>query len=52
MMNDRESALIDEYRDMALAWKLSVAGGGGYLFLVSEKAILGAVRVLAHRAAD
>jgi cytidyltransferase-like protein len=52
MMNDRVAALIDEYRDSALGWKLSGAGGGGYLILVSEKDIPGAVRVLAHRATD
>ncbi len=52
MMNDRVSALIDEYCDRALGWKLSGAGGGGYLILVSDKAIPGAVRVQAHRAAD
>jgi hypothetical protein len=52
MMNERVSALIDEYRACALGWKLSGAGGGGYLILVAEKTIPGAVRVLAHRAAD
>jgi cytidyltransferase-like protein len=52
MMNDRVEALIDEYRERALGWKLSGAGGGGYLILVSEKPISGAVRVLAHRGAD
>jgi len=52
MMNDRVAALINEYRDSALGWKLSGAGGGGYLILVSEKAIPGAVRVQAHRETD
>ena len=52
MMNDRVAALINEYRDYALGWKLSGAGGGGYLILVSEKAVPGTVRVQAHRAAD
>jgi cytidyltransferase-like protein len=52
MMNERVAALIDEYRDCALGWKLSGAGGGGYLILVAERPIPGAVRVLAHRAAD
>jgi cytidyltransferase-like protein len=52
MMNDRVAALINEYHDYALGWKLSGAGGGGYLILVSEKAIPGAVRILAHRVAD
>jgi cytidyltransferase-like protein len=49
MTNDRISALIDEYRDQALGWKLSGAGGGGYLILVSDKPISDAVRVLARR---
>ena len=31
MMNDKVSSVIDKYRDTALAWKLSGAGGGGYL---------------------
>ena len=52
MMNDRVAALINEYRDYALGWKLSGAGGGGYLILASEKAIPDAVRVVAHRATD
>jgi hypothetical protein len=52
MMNDRVIALIDEYRDRALGWKLSGAGGGGYLILVSEKPIPGAIRVIARRESD
>src|ERR1700690_1305319 len=52
MMNDRVAALINEYRECVLGWKLSGAGGGGYLILVSEKAIPGAVRVQAHRDTD
>ena len=49
MMNDRIASLIDEYRDQALGWKLSGAGGGGYLILVSEKPIQDAARVVARR---
>ncbi len=49
MLNERVSALIDEYRDRALGWKLSGAGGGGYLILVSDKPIPDAVRVVARR---
>ena len=49
MLNERVSALIDEYRDRALGWKLSGAGGGGYLILVSDKPIPDAVRVIARR---
>ncbi len=52
MMNERVAALINEYRDCAFGWKLSGAGGGGYLILVSEKPIHSAVRVLARRAND
>ncbi len=50
MMNDRVATLINEYRDCALGWKLSGAGGGGYLILVAEKPISGTIRVIARRA--
>lgn len=49
MMNDRVAALIEENRDCALGWKLSGAGGGGYLILAAEKPIPGAIRVIARR---
>ena len=49
MMNDRIAGLIDEYRGRALGWKLSGAGGGGYLILVSHKPIPDATRILARR---
>ena len=49
MMNGRIAALIDEHRDRALGWKLSGAGGGGYLIFVAEKTIPGAIRVIARR---
>ncbi len=51
-MNERVAAIIEEYRNSALGWKLSGAGGGGYMVLVSEKPIPGAVRVIARRGMD
>lgn len=49
MVNDKVQKAIDEYKDKALAWKLAGAGGGGYLILVSEKPIKGAIRIKVRR---
>ena len=45
MLNDRISKVIDAHRDKALAWKLSGAGGGGYLIFISEIEIPNAIKV-------
>jgi cytidyltransferase-like protein len=45
MMNDKIAEVIDSYRGTALSWKLSGAGGGGYLIMISEKQIPNAIRV-------
>lgn len=50
MLNPTVEALIDRYHNQALGWKLSGAGGGGYLILVAEAPIEKAVRVLIRRA--
>lgn len=52
MMNDSVAQLIDKYKDVALGWKLSGAGGGGYLILVADKPIENAVRIVVRREQD
>jgi cytidyltransferase-like protein len=48
MVNDEIFELIDQYRDQVLGWKLSGAGGGGYLILVADHPIENAVRIVAR----
>jgi galactokinase/mevalonate kinase-like predicted kinase len=49
MLNLEVQNVIDEYKNQALAWKLSGAGAGGYLVLVSEKPIKGAMKIKIRR---
>jgi mevalonate kinase len=42
--------LIDQYRGKALGWKVSGAGGGGYLILVANTEIEDALRIKIRRA--
>lgn len=41
--------LIEQHRGTALGWKLSGAGGGGYLIVASEKPVEGAHRIKIRR---
>jgi cytidyltransferase-like protein len=52
MMNAAVQAMIRQYAKSTLGWKLSGAGGGGYLVLVSEKPIPGAIRLTIRRPND
>lgn len=43
--------IIAQYKDQALGWKLSGAGGGGYLILLVEKPVKNAIHIKARRRA-
>ncbi len=45
MVNPAIMDIINNYKDEALGWKLSGAGGGGYLVLVSEKPVINAIQI-------
>jgi galactokinase/mevalonate kinase-like predicted kinase len=45
MMSDKIAEVINVYKRQALAWKLSGAGGGGYLIIISEEEIANAIKI-------
>jgi len=49
MLSDKIKEVIDRYRPIASGWKLSGAGGGGYLVLFADQAIDGAIHVKIRR---
>jgi cytidyltransferase-like protein len=49
MVNQEIQDLIDQYCDQTLGWKLSGAGGGGYLIFVAQQPLEHAVRVTLRR---
>lgn len=49
MMNAMLAEMIATYRDRALGWKVSGAGGGGYLILVSDGPVNGGFQIVARR---
>ena len=49
MVDDGIRNIIERYRSRALGWKLSGAGGGGYLILVSDKEIENTIRIKVRR---
>ncbi|WP_066224499.1 adenylyltransferase/cytidyltransferase family protein [Formosa haliotis] len=49
MLTNDIQAVIDQYKDTAIAWKLSGAGGGGYLILVSDKPIKNTMKIKIRR---
>jgi cytidyltransferase-like protein len=49
MVNDSIFQLLDSYKHLAKGWKLSGAGGGGYLIFVSDTPIENAIRITVRR---
>ena len=49
MMDDFIQRTIEKYKDQAYGWKLSGAGGGGYLILVADKPVSGAMKIKIRR---
>ena len=49
MADDTIRSIIDQYRSRALGWKLSGAGGGGYLILISQQEIANTIRIKIRR---
>jgi cytidyltransferase-like protein len=51
MIYDDIFQVINKYKNSAFGWKLSGAGGGGYLIFVSQKPIKGAIQIKIRRRA-
>jgi hypothetical protein len=49
MLNDKIKKVIRMYEDMAFGWKLTGAGGGGYLVLVTEGEVADTIKIRIRR---
>lgn len=52
MLTPMIEELIEEYQEQASGWKISGAGGGGYLILVATQPIENALKPVARRVLD
>lgn len=52
MVGSEIMGMIDQYREKILGWKLSGAGGGGYLIMVSHVPVEGAMQIKIRRKND
>ena len=49
MVFDEIFKIIDKYKDSTFGWKLSGAGGGGYIIFVADKYIEGSIKIKIRR---
>jgi cytidyltransferase-like protein len=49
MVNQQILEIIEQYKNLASGWKLSGAGGGGYLIFVSHQPVANAVKIKIRR---
>ncbi|MGD2035216.1 MAG: adenylyltransferase/cytidyltransferase family protein [Bacteroidales bacterium] len=50
-LTDETAGIIDQYKNNVLGWKLSGAGGGGYLILISDEPVENAIQIKIRRKA-
>ncbi len=49
MVYDEIFEIIERYKNVSYGWKLSGAGGGGYIIFVADKVIPGSIQVKIRR---
>jgi galactokinase/mevalonate kinase-like predicted kinase len=49
MVNQEIMSQIDQFKEDLLGWKVSGAGGGGYLIFFSEKPVKNAIQIRIRR---